>query len=99
MLLCAADLVLKGVVRVEDINPIDEKVDMWSFGVTVYELVTGTSCAPQRGCSTCFQCMLDQWQGRGRGAAAQLSLCITAALRRIRNDTWLMTGAVLSQMP
>jgi serine/threonine protein kinase len=45
-----ADLVLKGVVRVEDIAPIDEKVDVWSFGVTVYELVTGVqpcfSCAP-----------------------------------------------------
>lgn len=38
---CPADLVLKGVVRVEDIAPIDEKVDVWSFGVTVYELVTG----------------------------------------------------------
>lgn len=32
---------LKGAVRVEDIAPIDEKVDLWSFGVTVYELVTG----------------------------------------------------------
>jgi serine/threonine protein kinase len=51
MLCCAADLVLKGVVRVEDINPIDEKVDVWSFGVTVYELVTGASCAAQRVCS------------------------------------------------
>lgn len=28
-------------MRVEDITPIDEKVDVWSFGVTVYELVTG----------------------------------------------------------
>ena len=37
----AVDLVIKGVVCVEDISPIDEKVDVWSFGVTVYELVTG----------------------------------------------------------
>lgn len=51
VILCGADLVLKGVVRVEDINPIDEKVDVWSFGVTVYELVTGMSCASQRACS------------------------------------------------
>lgn len=39
----STDLVLKGLVRVEDISPIDEKVDLWSFGVTVYELVTGRS--------------------------------------------------------
>ena len=32
---------MKGAVRVEDVTPIDEKVDVWSFGVTVYELVTG----------------------------------------------------------
>lgn len=41
VVLRCADLVLKGLVRVEDISPIDEKVDVWSFGVTVYELVTG----------------------------------------------------------
>jgi hypothetical protein len=52
VLMCAADLVLKGVVRVEDINPIDEKVDVWSFGVTVYELVTGVSCASQCDAAT-----------------------------------------------
>jgi len=41
LLPASTDLVLKGLVRVEDIAPIDEKVDVWSFGVTVYELVTG----------------------------------------------------------
>eukprot|EP00775_Hariotina_reticulata_P004227 gene4227-4476_t len=37
------DSVMRGIVRVEDIQPVDEKVDIWSFGVTVYELVTGRS--------------------------------------------------------
>lgn len=37
------DLVIKGIVKAEDITPVDFKVDLWSFGVTVYELVTGRS--------------------------------------------------------
>jgi serine/threonine protein kinase len=41
----STDSVLRGLVRVEDITPIDEKVDIWSFGVTVYELVTGVIVA------------------------------------------------------
>ncbi|KAF6256795.1 kinase-like domain-containing protein [Scenedesmus sp. NREL 46B-D3] len=39
----STDLVVKGLVSVDDITPVDEKVDVWSFGVTVYELVTGRS--------------------------------------------------------
>jgi serine/threonine protein kinase len=37
------DLITNGTVKAEDVTPIDEKVDQWSFGVTVYELVTGRS--------------------------------------------------------
>jgi serine/threonine protein kinase len=51
-MLCCADLVLKGLVRVEDILPIDEKVDVWSFGVTVYELVTGAHTLPPQRAGT-----------------------------------------------
>uniref|UniRef100_A0A383WNW0 Protein kinase domain-containing protein n=1 Tax=Tetradesmus obliquus TaxID=3088 RepID=A0A383WNW0_TETOB len=39
----STDLVVKGLVAVDDIAPVNEKVDIWSFGVTVYELVTGRS--------------------------------------------------------
>ena len=39
----STDLVLKGIVKAEEIVPVDYKVDLWSFGVTVYELVTGRS--------------------------------------------------------
>lgn len=39
----STDLIISGAVRADDVTPIDEKVDQWSFGVTVYELVTGRS--------------------------------------------------------
>lgn len=39
----STDLILSGAVKAEDVTPVDEKVDQWSFGVTVYELVTGRS--------------------------------------------------------
>lgn len=64
-ILCCADLVLKGLVRVEDISPIDEKVDVWSFGVTVYELVTG-ACEPAlpklyQHCGSAADCQTAVW--------------------------------------
>ncbi|GBF89005.1 aurora like kinase [Raphidocelis subcapitata] len=37
------DLLTNGTVRAEDVVPVDEKVDSWSLGVTVFELVTGRS--------------------------------------------------------
>ncbi|GBF97062.1 aurora-like kinase [Raphidocelis subcapitata] len=39
----ATDLVLSGAVRADDVTPITERVDCWSLGVTVFELVTGRS--------------------------------------------------------
>jgi hypothetical protein len=39
----ATDLILSGAVRVDQVTSINEKVDLWSLGVTVYELVTGRS--------------------------------------------------------
>lgn len=39
----ATELIMNGTVRPEDVTPVTEKVDLWSFGVTVYELVTGRS--------------------------------------------------------
>jgi len=37
------DLILNGSVRADSVAPVTEKVDIWSLGVTVYELVTGRS--------------------------------------------------------
>eukprot|EP00803_Ostreobium_quekettii_P009082 evm.model.scf_2425.1 EVM.evm.TU.scf_2425.1 scf_2425:15036-16215(+) len=33
--------VISGDVSVKDINPVDEKIDIWALGVTCYELITG----------------------------------------------------------
>lgn len=42
MKLPSVDKVLNGHIKIEDIKPVDEKVDIWALGVTCFELVSGT---------------------------------------------------------
>lgn len=39
----SSELVMNGTIRPEDIPGVNEKVDIWSLGVTIFELVTGRS--------------------------------------------------------
>ena len=37
----AAELIINGTIKADDIESVDSKVDIWALGVTIFELVTG----------------------------------------------------------
>ena len=39
----AAELIINGTIKADDIESVDFKVDIWALGVTIFELTTGTN--------------------------------------------------------
>ena len=46
-MLPTAERMASGKIHPRDIEPVDEKVDIWALGVTFYELLTGTHAVRQ----------------------------------------------------